>query len=226
MAEFTVQETEGVRNIKLDIRDETVRAARGALSHMHGAIQFTPRLPNAADLLRTVMTEEVCIRPFFTGTGTIYLQSSLKGYHVLDVAQGDLWVLEPGVYWASEGSVDLGIYREPFWDALWAGDGFFAWKTTLEGHGRVAINTPGPVELLTLDGGELSVQGRLVLGRTAGVRFRSRRVAPFPRNLISGQQRMRVFEGTGKILVCWTPYWNEHLITTLGGEPYRESLLE
>ena len=130
MAEFTVQETEGVRNIKLDIRDETVRAARGALSHMHGAIQFTPRLPNAADLLRTVMTEEVCIRPYFTGSGTIYLQSSLKGYHVLDVAQGDLWVLEPGVYWASEGSVDLGIFREPFWDALWAGDGFFAWKTT------------------------------------------------------------------------------------------------
>ena len=71
MAEFTVQETEGVRNIKLDIRDETVRAARGALSHMHGAIQFTPRLPNAADLLRTVMTEEVCIRPYFTGSGTM-----------------------------------------------------------------------------------------------------------------------------------------------------------
>ncbi len=226
MAEFTVEEVEGMRQVRLQIHDETVRAARGALSHMRGTIAFTPRLPGATDLFRSFFTEEVCIRPYYAGTGTIQLQPSMGGYHVLEVGDNERWVLEPGVYWASEGSVDLGIYREPFWHALWAGDGCFAWKTTLTGHGRVAINTPGPVETISIDDGALSVQGRLVLGRTDGLRFRSCRAAPFPRNLIAGQQRMRVFEGTGKVLVCWTPYWNEHLIQTMTGESERGSLFE
>jgi len=41
-------------------------------------------------------------------------------------------------------------------------------KTTVAGHGRVAINTPGPVEMVEVDDSALRVQGRLVLGRTDG----------------------------------------------------------
>ena len=109
----------------------------------------------------------------------------------------------------------------------WAGDGLLAWKTVLGGHGRVAINAPGPVEKIAITDGALDVQGRLVLGRTAGLRFRSIRAARFPRNLISGQKRLRRFEGTGHALVCWTPYWNEHMYQRMtGGESLSGSLFE
>jgi hypothetical protein len=39
--------------------------------------------------------------------------------------------------------------------------------------------------------------------------------------------RLRVFSGTGRLLVCWTPYWNEHLYQRMtGGDSISGSLLE
>ncbi len=105
--------------------------------------------------------------------------------------------------------------RDPFWSSLWAGDGFFSWKTRLSGQGRAAINAPGPVETVEINDAEMRVQGRLVLGRTSGLRFSSQRPTSFLRSYISGQERLRVFSGTGKALVCWTPYWNEQLLRTM-----------
>lgn len=226
MARFTTRDIEGMRQVSIEIENETVRAARGALSNMSGPIRFTPRLPHLGEALKAVFTSESRIRPYYTGTGRIYLQPTLSGYHFLDVQEGQNWILEPGVYWASEGSVSLGLYKEPFFAALWAGDGLFAWRTILRGEGCVAINAPGPVEVVQVDG-KLDVQGRLVLGRTEGLRFRSVRSAPFPRNLISGQARLRRFEGHGQALVCWTPYWNHFMYSNMsGGEDLRGSLFE
>ena len=219
MADISIHEVEGMRQVRLDIRDETVRARKGALSNMRGDIVLTPRLPRLRDLFRSFFTKEGTIRPFYQGTGTIQLQPSLGGYHLLDVMPGERWILEPGVFWACEGAVELGLHRDPFWSSLWAGDGFFSWKTTLTGHGQVAINAPGPVEVVEMEATDMRVQGRLVLGRTAGLRFSSRRPASFLRSYISGQERLRVYSGTGKVLVCWTPYWNEQLLKTVAREP-------
>ena len=142
------------------------------------------------------------------------------------MAKGERWILEPGIYWASEGSVKLGLSREPLFASFWAGDGFINWKTTMSGRGQAALNAPGPVELLEINDGELKVQGRLVLGRTDGLRFSSRRAASFPRNFISGQQRLRVFSGTGKVLVSWTPYWNQFMYERMTGEDIESTIFE
>jgi len=226
MAEFNVREVEGMRQVRIDIHDETVRACRGAMSNMRGQVTLTPRLPAAGDAVRSFFTSEARVRPFYTGTGSVLLQPSLGGYHVLQVEAGEKWILEPGVYWASEGGVDLGLYRERMFPSLWAGDGLFPWKSTVSGAGMVAMNAPGPVETVEVADAELRVQGRLVLGRTTGLKFSSQRSAAFPRNLISGQKRLRVYAGTGKALVCWTPYWNQHMYERLTGEGIEGSLFE
>ena len=226
MAEFSIREMEGMRQIRIDIYDETVRARRGALSNMRGNIQLTPRPPSPRDLFRSVFTSEARIRPNYTGTGSILLQPSLGGYHILTVGKGERWILEPKVYWASDGDVRLGLLRERMGPSLWAGDGLLVWKTTVSDQGHVAINAPGPVEIVEIENGDLSVQGRLVLGRTDGLQFSSRRSAPFPLDLLAGQQRLRVYSGTGKALVCWTPYWNQYMYKTMTGETIEHSLLE
>lgn len=227
MADFQVRNIEGMRQVRIDMQDETVRAARGALSNFSGSISFTPTLPALGDVFRSLFARESRVRPFYSGTGSILLQPSVAGFHVFDVELGETWILEPGEYWASEASVDLGLHRDPFLSSFWAGDGFFAWKTTVSGKGKVAINAPGPVEEVHVTNGELKVQGRLVLGRTSGLKFRSVRAARFPRNLISGQQRLRLYEGTGKALVSWTPYWNEYLHSRMTeGESIRSTLFE
>lgn len=215
MAQFTIREVEGMRQVQIDIDNETVRARRGALSNLRGAITLTPRLPNGGDIFRSLFTSEARIRPYYDGRGQILLQPTLGGYHVMDVNPGEHWILEPGTYWSSEGSVELGFAREPAWASLWVGDSFLSWKSTLLGHGKVVINAPGPVETIDINDSELRVQGRIVLGRTSGLRFSSKAAARWPRSYISGQKRMRVFSGTGKALVCWVPYWNERLYRTI-----------
>lgn len=227
MAEFQIRQVEGMRQVCVELQKETVRVARGALSNYSGDLSFTPKLPRVGDIFRSIFTKESRIRPYLSGTGRIHLQPSLSGYHILDVQQDDKWILEPGVYWASESSITLGLYRDSIFPSYFAGDGFLSWKTTLSGLGSAAINAPGPVEVVHINDSELKVQGRLVLGRTDGLKFRSVRSANFPRNFISGQSRFRVYEGTGKVLVCWTPYWNEHLYARMtGGESISNSLFE
>jgi uncharacterized protein (AIM24 family) len=225
MAEFTVREVEGMRQVRLEIAGETVRARRGALSNLRGEITMTPRVPRVGDVFRSMFTNEARVRPYYSGTGSILLQPSLGGYHVFET-RGEKWILEPGAYWASDGGVDLGLFREGLFASLWAGDGLLVWKTTAEGKGRVAINAPGPVEVVDVEESELRVQGRLVLGRTAGLRFFSKRPTTFLRSFISGQRRLRVYRGTGRVLVCWTPYWNQHMYTRMTGESIEGSLFE
>jgi uncharacterized protein (AIM24 family) len=226
MADFATREIEGMRQVVITLDDETVRARRGAMSTMSGRITLTPRLPSPGDMFRSIFSREARVRPFYTGTGSVLLQPSLGGYHILDVKEGERWILEPRVYWASEGNVRLGFTREPLFASLWAGDGPLNWKTTLRGAGRVAINTPGPVETMEIEDGEMRVQGRLVLGRTDGLTFSSQRSASFPRNLISGQKRLRVFSGSGKLLICWTPYWNQYMYERMTGEGIEGSIFE
>jgi uncharacterized protein (AIM24 family) len=226
VAEFALREVEGMRQVRIDIRDEAVRARAGALSNMTGRITLTPRVPGTGDIFRSVFTREARVRPFYEGTGTILLQPSLAGYHIFKAAERERWLLEPGVYWASEASVKLGLARDPFFASFWAGDGFFSWKTTITGPGTVAINAPGPVETIDIEDAEFRAQGRLVLGRTDGLSFTSQIAARFPRHYISGQKRMRVFSGTGKVLVAWTPYWNHHMYTRMTGEDIERSIFE
>ena len=226
MAVFSTREVEGMRQVVIDIENETVRARNGALSNMKGNIDFVPRLPKFGYFLRTLFSKESRIRPSYNGSGRIFLQPSLSGYHVFEATACERWILEPGVYWASEGGVNLGLYRERFWPSLWAGDGMLVWKTTMQGPGQVAINAPGPVEVIDVENAQFRAQGRLVLGRTDGLKFSSERAARFPRNLFSGQSRMRVYSGTGRLLVCWTPYWNQYIYELMTGEDITGTIFE
>jgi uncharacterized protein (AIM24 family) len=211
MAEFRVCELEGMRWVQIEIQDETVRAEAGALSYMQGDIRITARPASPLSALRSAISNEALVRPSYSGTGTINLESSMGGYHPFEVA-GDSWILENGAYWASEGSVQLGLYRERVWTSLWAGEGFIDYQTKVSGFGRVVLNAPGPVEEVTLNNERLMVEGKLVLARTEGLDYRMRRATKLVQSFFAGEARLRVYAGTGKALVCWTPYWNQYVM--------------
>jgi uncharacterized protein (AIM24 family) len=211
MADFEICELEGMRWVQIRIRDETVRAEAGALSHMQGDIRVNVRLPSPLSALKSIISDEALVRPSYTGTGVINLESSMGGYHPFEVA-GDSWILESGAYWASEGGVELGLHRERAWTSFWSGEGFIDYQTKVSGYGRVVLNAPGPVEEVTLKGERLMVEGKVVLARTEGVDYLRRRVSALVPSLLSGEPVMRVYRGTGKALVCWTPYWNQYVL--------------
>src|SRR5258708_141976 len=128
MAQFELLEREGMNFVKITIENEMVRAERGALCWMTGDIEMEARIHLVGRAITSYLSEESFIRPRFTGSGTIYLESSLAGFHAFEVGN-DAWILQGGAYWASDGSVDLSIRREKMWTSLWSGEGFIDWQT-------------------------------------------------------------------------------------------------
>ena len=211
MAEFEVCQLEGMRWVQIAIDDETVRAESGALSYMSGNIRMSARLPGVGSAIKAVMSNQAMVRPAYTGTGTIHLESSLHGYHMLAL-DGEPWILEKGAYWASEEGVQLQLHRERVWTSLRTGEGFIDYRTKVSGKGRVVLNAPGPVEELTLNDERLVAEGSYVIARTEGIDYRYRLATTFLQSFISGEPRVRDYQGTGRALVCWAPYWNVYIM--------------
>jgi uncharacterized protein (AIM24 family) len=161
-----------------------------------------------------MISEESLVRPSYTGTGIIHLEASMGGYYTFDLA-GESWILENGAYWASDGGVELCLFRERVWTSLWAGEGFVDYQTRVSGHGWVVLNAPDPVEEIVLHGDRLVVEGKKVIARTEGLGYRIRRATSLVQSFISGESAVRIYQGTGKALVCWTPYWNQHLLNRM-----------
>jgi uncharacterized protein (AIM24 family) len=208
MAKFELEHAEGMRWIKVTLNGETVRAERGALNHMLGNITMDTPLPSLRAILISSLSEESLLRPYYKGTGELCLESSLGGFHTLELNEGETWVIQNGAYWASEEGIALSLYRERFLTAFFAGEGLFWYQTKISGKGKAVVIAPGPVDEVTLNNERLVVDGNYVVARTAGISFTIRR--PTRSRLgyyLSGERYSRVYEGTGRLLIATTPYW-------------------
>jgi uncharacterized protein (AIM24 family) len=208
MAKFEIEHTEGVRWVKVTLDNEMVRAEKGALNHFVGDITMDVPLPRPRDFLVSLVSDESPLRPRYRGTGELYLESTLGGFHVMEVNEGEAWIYSPGAYWASEAEITLSIFRERLLTSFWAGEGFFWYQTAAQGKGKVVLTSQGPVEEMTLNNERIVVEGNYVLGRTNCIKFSIRRAAKsIFSHLLSGEAYARVYEGTGRLLLCTTPYW-------------------
>ena len=212
MATFKIEHTEGMRWVKIALDGDAVRAERGALNHMQGAITMDVPLPSLRAWWVSLFSDESVMRPRYSGTGTVYLDSSLGGYHVMTVKPGERWVLDTRCFWASDGEVGLSIYRERLMTAFLSNEGLLWYKTALKGNGQAVLSVPGPVQEVELKHDTLVTDGPFVIARTQGISLRVKRPA---KNIVSywlsGQKRAYVYEGTGKLLLCTVPYWRARM---------------
>ena len=212
MATFDVEQTEGMRWVRVDLDDDDVRTEKGALNHMQGSIQMDVPLPSLQAWWVSLFSDESLLRPRYSGTGSVWLDSTLGGYHIFTLRRKDRWILDTKCFWASDGEVKLSVHREPMWTSYWADQGLFWYKTALTGEGQVVLSVDGPVQEVTLKDDRLVADGPFVIARTAGIRLTVKRPA---RSLLSfwlsGQKRAYVYEGTGKLLLCTTPYWRQRM---------------
>ena len=83
------------------------------------------------------------------------------------------------------------------------------------------MTTRGPIEEIQLEKGKkLVAEGKYVIGRTTDVAFSIRRATKnFFGKFTSGEGLVRVYEGTGKILLNPAPFWRYRLFTERGGNP-------
>ncbi|MBL8821645.1 MAG: AIM24 family protein [Planctomycetia bacterium] len=209
MADFTVHQLEGTRYVEAHLNHESVRLEAGSLCYMTGDISvYSPVIPSMGGLITSVLADEAMHRPVYSGTGIITMESSLGGFHVLQL-NGESWILERGAYWASEGSIKLSYHREPIMTAIWAGEGFIYLQTKVSGYGKVVVCTKGPTEIIQLEKGKKFVaEGRYVICRTGDVSFKIKRLTKnYLGRYSSGEKLVREYEGTGKILLNPGHYW-------------------
>ena len=219
MARFDVQKMEGMQYVDVHLDNETVRVEAGALSYMTGDITIHSQLiPSIGGLITSLLADEAIYRPTYTGTGIITLESSLGGFHVIEL-KGESWILERGAYWASEGRVDLSFHRENLMTALWAGEGLVYLQTKVSGYGKVAVTTRGPIEEITLPRGKkLVAEGMYVIARTPDVSFTIKRPTKnYFGRFTSGESSVRVYEGPGRLLLNPAPYWRYWMLTQKNG---------
>lgn len=209
MADFQVKYLEGMHFVEAHLHQEMVRCEAGAMNYMVGKIHVHSQLiPSVGSVVSSWMAGEKVYRPTYTGSGIITLESSLGGFHVVEL-EGQSWILEKGAFWACEGSIDLKFFRERLLTSLWAGEGFVYLQTQVSGHGKVVVTTKGPVEVIDLEEGqEVVVDGDCVIGRMASVKFQMRRPTEnFLGRFTAGEPIVRVYKGPGKILLNPTFYW-------------------
>ena len=213
MARFEVRELEGVNYVDITLDDEAIRAEAGALSYLSGNIRVHSKLlPSLPSAIKSLIAMQAVYRPTYTGSGVVTLLSSVGGFHIMHLDDEE-WILERGIYWASEGGVDVSFHRVDFWTAYRAREPLIYLQTKVRGSGQVAVRTRGPIELLTLGAGEkVAVDGMNVIGWSSDVRFRIRRPTEnFFGKFTSGQGRLRVFFGPGKVLLNPAPHWRYRL---------------
>jgi len=212
MATFEVEHREGMRWVTVQLDGDDVRTERGALNHMQGAITMDVPWPSLQSIWVSLFSDESLLRPRYSGTGTVHLDSRLGGFHVLDVRPGERWILDTKCFWASDGEIRLAIHRERLLTSLLAGQGIFWYKTTLTGEGRAVLCVDGPVQEVRLKDERLVVDGPFVIARTLGVSLSMRRPAKSVVSaMLSGQARAHVYQGTGRLLLCNVPYWRARM---------------
>lgn len=212
MATFEVEESQSMRWVRIDLVDDDCRTERGALNHMQGSVTMTVPVPSLRAMWVSLFSDESILRPRYVGTGSVFLDSSLGGYHVFTITPGERWILDTRCFWASDGEVNLRIHREPMLTAFWADEGLLWYKTALAGQGTVVLAVNGPVEEVTLDNDRLVCDGPFVVAHTSGIRLRMRWPAKsFWSAWLAGQARTFSYEGTGKLLLCTVPYWRRRM---------------
>ena len=153
------------------------------------------------------MADESILRPRYSGTGEIHLESSLGGFHIIDL-KGEQWILESGSYWASDGEIQVSTFREKVWTAFRTGEGLIQFQTKVDGFGKVAVRANGPVEEIEVKNSQFLAEGKYVIGRTGDIAYTVRRpTRSYFSYLLSGESYFRCFEGSGRLLVAATPYW-------------------
>lgn len=205
MANFEIIERESLRLVKVTLQNETVRTESGAMYYMRGNITMQSKAPSAGGFLKSLATGENIFRPTYTGTGELYLEPSLSGYHLLEL-DGEEWILDSGAYWVSDGNIEVGIERNKLVSGLLGGEGLF--QTKVKGRGKVVMVAQGPVEIVNLRNERLVVDGNFAIARTNNLNYRVEKATKsLLGSMTSGEFLVNTFEGTGTVLLAPIPYW-------------------
>jgi uncharacterized protein (AIM24 family) len=215
MPEIEIIQKEEMRVAKITLNNETFRTESGAMYYMRGQLTMESKAPSIGGFLKAAVTGETIFRPTYTGTGELYLEPTAMGIHIMELS-GESWILENGSYYASEMGVEVEAHREKALTAFKSGEGFLDFQTKISGNGRVIVLTPGPVEEINLENDKLVVDGKFAFARSAGLSYTCEKASKsIIGSITSGEGMVRVYQGTGKVLMSPFMYYPARLLSSI-----------
>ncbi|PKO97565.1 MAG: AIM24 family protein [Bacteroidetes bacterium HGW-Bacteroidetes-9] len=198
--DFSIEEKEMLKMVKIEMQNATIRCEAGAMYYMLGNLQIESKMPTAGGLLKSMVTKETAFKPTISGTGTVYLEPSFGMFTILEL-NNEQWILDKGAYYASEMGIEVGMWTNKAVSGLFSGEGFF--QTQVSGTGKVIVVSNGPLEEIVLNNDKLVVDGSFAVARTAGVQFTVNKATKgLFSSWTSGEGIVNTFTGTGKVLIA------------------------
>jgi uncharacterized protein (TIGR00266 family) len=216
MASFEIIGRQGMKMVKATLDNETIRAESGAMHYMRGQVVLETKMPTAGGFLKSMVTQENIFRPTYTGTGEVYYGPPSFGEYTVLTLANEAWVLDKGAYVASDGGIEVGVFRNKAWAGLVSGEGFF--QTKVEGTGSVVVFSQGPLEVIDLQNDKLTVDGSFAVARQAHLDFSIQRATKsLFGSAASGEGLVSVIQGTGRVYLAPVPNLHQNLLNTLMG---------
>lgn len=213
-----------LRQVKVTLNSGSVKLEAGALSFLKGNIEIDNNMGGllglGKKLISSKVTGETAFKPRYKGTGEIFLEPSFGHYALISLDNEEI-VVDDGLFYACEDSVEVGVYAQKNLSATFMGnEGIF--QTKISGKGIVLLEIPVPEEEIvkyTLNNETLKVDGNFALLRSKGIEFT---VEKSSKSLISsatsGEGLLNVFRGTGDVWIAPTQHvYNQLNFSGLSG---------
>lgn len=205
-------EKQGIRarQIALYLNNDKVTIEKGAMSYFQGNLEMVSGVTagNAIGrMFRGAVTGENMAQPEYTGTGMLVLEPSFRHYLVLELAQGESVIVDKGMFYCAQGSVDVRVVSQRnMSSAIAGGEGLF--QTQLTGPGLIVLESVVPMEeidVIQLQNDVLKVDGSFAVLRSANLQFTVERSAKtLIGSAVSGEGLVNVYRGSGEVWLAPT----------------------
>lgn len=153
-------------------------------------------------LVRGAVTGEQMSQPEYVGTGTLVLEPSFKHFLVLELAPGESIIIDDGMFYVAQGSVQVKtVAQKNLSSALMGGESIF--QQQLIGPGIIVLESVVPmceIEQIDLVNDTLKVDGNFAILRSSSLDFTVERSAKtLVGSAVSGEGLVNVYRGTGQI---------------------------
>ena len=205
---FMEQQNIRVRQIALYLNNEKVTVEKGAMSYFQGDLQMVSGVTvgNAlGKMVKASVTGETMSQPEYTGTGMLVLEPSFRHFLVLQLGPGESIVVDDGMFYCAQGSVQVKVIAQKRMSAAVAGGETF-FQQQLTGPGLIVLESVVPMEeidIIRLNNDVLKVDGNFAILRSSSLDFTVERSAKtLIGSAMSGEGLVNVYRGTGKILMA------------------------
>jgi uncharacterized protein (AIM24 family) len=206
-----------LRQVRIILRKGEAIIEGGTLHFMKGNIAIDTSMGGIGGLARKLaskyLARETMFKPRYRGTGELHLEPSF-GHFIISYLDREKMVIDSGMFYASEGSVDIGVAMQQHLSAtLVGGENLF--QTRLSGTGWCVLCSPVPSNEIVryqLHNEKLCVDGNFALLRKGNIDFRVERSRrSLHSSLTSGEGLMQTFTGTGEVWIAPTQSVYEYL---------------